>query len=130
MLNTQKETSVMHINDDLQAQVKSASPAELTAILYQGCLNFINAGEAALSQNNYELANIYLQKAQRIINEFRCTLDYQYDISKQLDPLYEYSYNQLVKGNMDSDIQPIQNAKMVITDLKDVWDQVINQVQK
>lgn len=130
MLNAQKETSVMHINDDLQAQVKSASSAELTAILYQGCLNFINAGEAALSQNNYELANIYLQKAQRIINEFRCTLDYQYDISKQLDPLYEYSYNQLVKGNMNSDIQPIQNAKMVITDLKDVWDQVINQVQK
>lgn len=127
--DVKEEEMVVHANEDLVSQVESASPAQLTAILFNGCLNFIDAGKYAMQNKNYESANNYLQKAQRIINEFRLTLDPQYDISKQLDMLYEYSYNQLVQGNIKSDLQSIDNAQAVIHDLRDTWLQAIENVQ-
>ena len=51
---------VVHTNEDLISKVDSASKAELTSILFQGCINFINAGESFLRKKKFEEANIYL----------------------------------------------------------------------
>lgn len=98
------------------------APAEqLTLMLYNGCLKFIDDGRAALEEKNYEEANNLLQRAQRIISEFRLTLNMDYEISHQLFPLYNYIYDRLVEGNIKSDLAQIDEAKSLITDLRDAW---------
>ena len=102
-------------------QILNAPTEQLTLMLYNGCLKFIDDGRAALEEKNYEEANNLLQRAQRIISEFRLTLNMDYEISHQLFPLYNYIYDRLVEGNIKSDLAQIDEAKSLITDLRDAW---------
>ena len=102
-------------------QVLNAPPEQLTLMLYNGCLKFIEEGTQTLKEKNYEAANNSLQKAQRIISEFRLTLNMDYEISHQLFPLYNYVYDRLVEGNMRSDVSKLDEAKGIITELRDAW---------
>ena len=102
-------------------QILNAPPEQLTLMLYNGCLKFIDEGIAALQEKNYETANNSLQKAQRIISEFRLTLNMEYEIAHQLLPLYNYVYDRLVEGNIRSDISKIDEAKGIIVELRDAW---------
>ena len=102
-------------------QVLTATPEQLTLMLYNGCLKFIGEGIEAVKDKKYEDANTNLQKAQRIISEFRLTINMDYEISHQLFPLYNYVYDRLVEGNMKSDIAPLDEAKEIITELRDAW---------
>ena len=102
-------------------QVLNAPPEQLTLMLYNGCLKFIDEGTAAVKEKKYENANTSLQKAQRIISEFRLTLNMDYEISHQLLPLYNYVYDRLVEGNMRSDIAQLNEAREIISELRDSW---------
>ena len=94
-------------------------------MLYNGCLKFIDDGIEALGKKDYESANNLLQRAQRIISEFRLTLNFDYEISHQLLPLYNYIYDRLVEGNIKSDLAQIEEAKGIITELRDAWVQAM-----
>ena len=102
-------------------QILNAPAEQLTLMLYNGCLKFIDDGRAFLADKNYEEANNNLQKAQRIISEFRLTLNMDYDISHQLFMLYNYIYDRLVEGNIKADIAQIDEARGLITELRDAW---------
>ena len=108
-----------------QQRILNAPPEHLTLMLYNGCLKFIDDGRAFLEQKNYEEANNSLQKAQRIISEFRLTLNFDYEISHQLLPLYNYIYDRLVEGNIKSDLAQIDEAKGIVTELRDAWVQAM-----
>ena len=102
-------------------QIMNAPPEQLTLLLYNGCLKFIEEGREAVAAKNYEEANVTLQKAQRIISEFRLTLNMEYEISHQLMPLYNYAYDRLVSGNIRSDVAQIDEAKEIMSELRDAW---------
>ncbi len=102
-------------------QVLTATPEALTLMLYNGCLKFINEGMEALEKKDYESTNTSLQKAQNIISEFRVTLNMDYEISHQLFPLYNYVYDRLVEGNLKSDLKQLEEARNIITELRDAW---------
>lgn len=102
-------------------QVLTATPEQLTLMLYNGCLKFIGEGIEAVKNKKHEDANTSLIKAQRIISEFRLTLNMDYEISHQLFPLYNYVYDRLVEGNIKSDTAPLEEAKGIITELRDAW---------
>jgi flagellar protein FliS len=66
------------------SKILTASPAELTLMLYEGAIKFCNVALVGLEQNDIEKAHTGMMKAQRIVNEFRATLDFKYEISKSL----------------------------------------------
>ena len=102
-------------------QVLNAPPEQLTLMLYNGCLKFIDEGILAVEEKKFEDANVTLQKAQRIISEFRLTLNMDYEISHQLLPLYNYIYDRLVEGNIKSDTSKLNEAKEIVSELRDAW---------
>jgi len=110
-------------------QVLNAPPEQLTLMLYNGCLKFIDEGIVAVEEKKYEDANTFLQKAQRIISEFRVTLNMDYEISHQLLPLYNYVYDRLVEGNMKSDTSKIIEAKEIISELRDAWAEAMKKAR-
>ena len=71
-------------------QIMTATPEALTLMLYNGALRFMSEGKEALEKKDYESANNSIIKAEKIITEFRVTLDLDYEISHQLLPLYNY----------------------------------------
>ena len=108
-----------------QQRILNAPPEHLTLMLYNGCLKFIDDGIESLDNRDYENANYFFQRAQRIISEFRLTLNFEYEISNQLLPLYNYIYDRLVEGNIKSDLAQINEAKGMITELRDAWVQAM-----
>ena len=111
-------------------QVMTATPEALTLMLYNGALPFMTEGTEAIEKNDFEQANTSLQKAQNIITEFRVTLKMEYEISKQLLPLYNYVYDLLVMGNLHGDVQKVEEAKGIITELRDAWAQAMKAARK
>ncbi len=110
-------------------QVLNAPPEQLTLMLYNGCLKFIDEGIQLISEKRYEPANVSLQKAQRIISEFRLTLNMDYEISHQLLPLYNYIYDRLVEGNIKADTSIIDEAKGIVTELRDAWAEAMKKAR-
>ncbi len=57
-----------------QNAMKTASPGELTLMLYNGCLKFIHQASRAMENHDIEMRNQAIGKAQKIIQELMVTL--------------------------------------------------------
>ena len=112
-----------------QQQVMTATPEALTLMLYNGAIKFINESIEASKKKEYEKANTSCIKAQNIISEFRLTLKMEYEISKNLLALYNYAYDRLVEGNMNEDITKLEEAKGILSELRDAWNQAMKAVK-
>ena len=110
-------------------QIMTATPEALTLMLYNGALRFMSEGKEALEKKDYESANNSIIKAEKIITEFRVTLDFNYEISHQLLPLYNYVYDCLVQGNLASDTAKIDEAAGIIRELRDAWAQAMKKAR-
>lgn len=106
-------------------QVMTATPEALTLMLYNGALRFMKEGLEAMEAKEWEHCNNSLQKAQKIILEFQATLKMEYDISKQLMPLYDYVYHGLVEANMKSKPEKVTECMDIIRELRDAWAQAM-----
>jgi flagellar protein FliS len=109
----------------LQNSVMTASPGELTLMLYNGCLKFIHIAKIGMSEKNYEKKNTYILKAQDIIRELMVTLNEEMEISKQLIPLYDYLYRRLIQANIKNDPAILDEVEGFVTEFRDTWKQVI-----
>lgn len=105
--------------------VTTASPGELTLMLYNGCLKFMNIAKTAIKENNIEEKNINIIKAQGIIHELMITLNMDLEVSKNMMSLYDYMHRQLVQANIKNNIALIEEVEELVTEFCDTWKQVI-----
>ncbi len=108
-----------------QNSVTTASPGELTLMLYNGCLKFITLGKQAIQENNIEAKNTNIIKAQKIIQEFMVTLNMDQEISENLMQLYDYLHRQLIQANLKNDIAILEEVEGFVTELRDTWKEAI-----
>ena len=71
-------------------KIMSASPAELTLLLYEGAIKFCNMAIMGIEHNDIQKANDNIKRVQRIIDEFRATLDMRYPVAEDFDRVYKY----------------------------------------
>lgn len=107
------------------SKILTASPAELTLMLYDGAVKFCNVALISLEKNDYEKVSENLIKAQKIIMEFRSTLDFKYPVAKDFDVVYEYIYRRLVDANMKKDAEIIKEALKHIKEMRETWKEVM-----
>ena len=106
-------------------QAMTASPEELTLMLYNGAIRFVAESILGIENKDIQKAHNANLRAQAIIREFRATLDMEYEISKQLDPLYEYMEYQLMQGNATKDTTLLVEIKNMLQELRDTWYQAM-----
>lgn len=108
-----------------QNSVTTASPGELTLMLYNGCLKFLGKAKVAIEEKNIQEKNINLQKSQAIISELMSTLNMDIEISKQMLPLYEYMNRRLIEANIKNDVAILTEVEGLVTEFRDTWKEVI-----
>ena len=138
------------INAYQRNAILTASPAELTLMLYDGAIKFCNIAIMADSETknkalsfmadmliedtekileankkDMEKAHVNLKKAQAIISELRVTLDHKYPVWEDFDRVYDYIYRRLVEGNMSKEIDVIEDALKYIREMRDTWKEVM-----
>ena len=102
-------------------QIMTASPAELTLMLYNGAIRFTTESILALENGDINKSHNANIRAQKIVLEFMRTLDMQYEISQNWAALYEYIHYRLTQGNIKKDKEMLVEAKGLLTDLRDSW---------
>ncbi|HWO77285.1 MAG TPA: flagellar export chaperone FliS [Bacillus sp. (in: firmicutes)] len=105
--------------------VNTATPGELTLMLYNGCIKFIRLAKLGLDEKNIEQKNTNIQKAQRIIQELMVTLNPDFEISQQMLPLYDYMNRRLIEANVKNDRAILDEVEGFVTEFRDTWKQVI-----
>jgi len=105
--------------------INTATPEELTLMLYNGALKFANQAMAALEAKDYLKFNQLIQRVQDIIREFQITLKPQYEISEQLDALYDYIYRCLFRANIRKDKELLTEATDLIRNMRDTWKEAM-----
>lgn len=108
-----------------QNSVTTASPGELTLMLYNGCLKFLGRAKLAIGEKNIQDRNYYIQRSQAIIAELMSTLNMDIEISKQMLPLYEYMNRRLTEANINNDVAIIDEVEGLVTEFRDTWKEVI-----
>ena len=113
------------INAYQRNAILTASPAELTLMLYDGAIKFCNIAIMAIEKQDMEKAHVNLKKAQAITSELRVTLDHKYPVWEDFDRVYDYIYGRLVEGNMSKEIDVIEDALKYIREMRDTWKEVM-----
>ena len=113
------------INAYQRNAIMTASPAELTLMLYDGAIKFCNIAILAIEKQEVEKAHVNLKKAQAIISELRITLDHKYPVWEDFDRVYDYIYRRLIDANMSKNIADIEDALKYIREMRDTWKEVM-----
>lgn len=107
------------------SKILTASPAELTLMLYEGAIKFCNIAVMAIEKNEIMKAHTYIVKTEHIIEEFQATLDHKYPVAKDFDKVYSYIYDRLVEANIKKDKDILEEVLVHLRTMRDTWKEVM-----
>lgn len=106
-------------------QVNTASPAKLTLMLYEGAIKFCNLALIGIEEHDIQKTHTNIMKAERIIEEFKTTLDHKYPVAKEFDLVYDVIYQKLIEANIKKEPELINEALGHLRDMRDIWKEIM-----
>ncbi len=107
------------------SKILTASPAELTLMLYDGAIKFGNIAIVAMNEKDVQKAHMNILKVQKIIEEFRSTLDFKYPVAKDFDNVYSYLQQRLLQANMKKDPVIMEEVLSHLRAMRETWAEVM-----
>ncbi|EPY09490.1 MULTISPECIES: flagellar export chaperone FliS [Paenibacillus] len=118
------------MNRYYQTQIMTATPEELTLMLYNGCIRFLKQTEASMNNKNFSEKSTFVSKALDILDELQVTLDMKYEISSQLLSLYEYFKERLTYASIHMNTDVLREVITMMEELRDTWQEAIKLVKQ
>ena len=106
-------------------RILTATPAELTLMLYEGAIKFCNIAEVAIEHGDVQKAHDNIMKAEKIIDYLRKTLDMQYAVAQDFENIYVYLSQRLVEANMKKDKEILAEVNTHLHSVRDTWKEVM-----
>lgn len=106
-------------------KIQTATPAQLTLMLYDGAIKFCNLAIAAVEKADIEKAHINIRKVENIIEEFRATLNFKYPVAQEFEKVYEYLARRLVEANIKKDKEILEEVNGHLHVMRDTWIEVM-----
>lgn len=106
-------------------KITTASPAELTLMLYEGAIKFCNIAITAIEEKDISKAHNNIMKVQNIIEEFQATLNHKYPVAKDFDNVYSYLMQRLIEANIKKDAEILQEVLGHLRTMRDTWKEVM-----
>lgn len=107
------------------SKILTASPAELTLMLYEGAIKFCNIAITSVEQKDIQKAHTNIVKTQKIIQHFRVTLDMKYPVAQDFDRVYVYLEQRLVEANIKKDAEILKEVLEHLRSMRDTWKEVM-----
>ena len=107
------------------SKLMTASPGELTLMLYEGAIKFCNIAVVAIEHNDVQKAHTNIVKVENIIEEFRSTLDHKYPVAEDFEKVYIYIYDRLVEANMKKEKDILEEVLRHLRTMRDTWKEVM-----
>ena len=110
------------------SRIMTASPAELTLMLYEGAIKFGNIAIVAMQNNDPSKAHENVVKVEKIIQNFRDTLDKKYPIWEDFERVYVYLLRRCHEANIAKDPVIMEEVVKHIRSMRDNWKEVMKKV--
>lgn len=107
------------------SKIMTASPAELTLMLYEGAIKFCNIAIIAIEKNDIEKAHNNIVKVENIISEFQATLNHKYPVAEDFDNVYRYLQERLLQANIKKDKEILEEVLGHLRTMRDTWKEVM-----
>lgn len=107
------------------SKILTASPAELTLMLYEGAIKFCNIAIDAIDSKQIQKAHDNIVKVENIIGYLRKTLDTKYPVAQDFDNIYQYLESRLVMANVKKDKEILAEINMHMRAVRDNWKEVM-----
>lgn len=112
------------------SKLMTSTPEQLTLMLYDGAIKFSNIALEAIEEKNYQRANIYIQKTERIIEEFRATLDFKYPVAQEFENVYKMLSEKLLYANIRKDADILKDVLKHLRTMRNTWEEVMKLARK
>lgn len=106
-------------------KILTASPAELTLMLYEGAIKFCNIAISAIDEKDVPKAHNNIRKAQHIIDYLRQTLDMKYAVAQDFENIYSYLARRLTEANVKKDKEILEEVNTHLRSVRDTWKEVM-----
>ncbi len=106
-------------------KIQTATPAQLTLMLYDGAIKFCNLAINAIDNKQIEEANVNIKKTEAIVAEFRATLNFKYPVAEDFDKVYEYLLDRLLEANLHKDKEILEEVLSHLRVMRDTWVEVM-----
>ena len=103
--------------------VMTMTQGEMLTKLYEEIIKQLSGAVVFIDSKDFSKANQALQKAQKIFNHLKVTLDHKYRISQNLDSLYNFFIQQIILANIRKEVKPIQDIIPMVEELRDTFIQ-------
>lgn len=106
-------------------KVNAASGPELTLMLYDGTIKFLNIASVAIENKDIQKAHTNIMKTERIIDYLRNTLDMKYPVAQDFENMYSYISRRLVEANLSKDKEIVEEINEHMHAIRDNWIEVM-----
>lgn len=106
-------------------KIMTATPGELTLMLYEGAIKFCNVAVVAIEKGDVEKAHQNIMKVEAIIEEFQVTLDRKYAVAEDFDNVYKYLQQRLIEANLKKDKEILEEVLKHLRTMRDTWKEVM-----
>lgn len=107
------------------SKVMTASPAELTMMLYEGAIRFCNMAVASIEKQDVQTAHNNIMKAQRVVQELQASLDMKYPVAQDFNNVYNYIISRLMEANQKKDVEILEEVLKHLRTMRDTWKEVM-----
>lgn len=106
-------------------KVMTASPAELTLMLYEGAIKFCNIAMSAIDEKDMTTAHNNIMKVENIVRELKGSLNHKYPVAKDFEEVYTYVERRLIQANIKKDNEILEEVLGHLRTMRDTWKEVM-----
>ncbi len=110
-------------------KIMTASPAQLTLMLYDGAIKFCNKAIMAVEEGDIQKAHDNIKKVERIIEEFRATLNFKYQVANDFEKVYKYLNERLIEANIHKDKEILEEVLKHLRTMRETWEEVMKRAR-
>ncbi|WP_312430408.1 flagellar export chaperone FliS [Lacrimispora sp.] len=101
--------------------VNTMTPGEMLGLLYDELLKRLTRAELALEKKDYVLFDQSMQRSNDIVNYLKNTLDHKYEISSELNRLYDFFLYEFSRISAGRNSKVIAEVRPLIVELRDAF---------
>lgn len=110
------------VND--HTSIVDADPHRLIQLLFKGAIERMHMAKARIQAKDFEGKNRLINGTINIVVSLRGVLDFEQggEMAQQLEGLYFYIERILVQANMQNNVENLDEAAALLSEIKEGWD--------
>lgn len=108
-------------------RIAQSNRSQLLVVTFDICLSYVEEAEQCCQRQEWDAYRDALRGADQCLERLQDTLDFQYEISMQLYPLYTFCRGSLMKALYQRKTEGAAHAKGVLTRLRTAFEQAAQQ---